>query len=208
MRLQNHHLGNRFQKPPFSVKTIALEKDGGRGERGEDHEGWKLSLSSPLLSQGMILADPILQPQACTGFWANVFLLFHTTRIGKRFQATVYIGNVSQTATIEDMNRVCVRSYYIALFQYWLFVFSKQFCFKGPVRNSTSFVMCRMMIYCKKCQALMEMIISLECYRIIIKKTKNKDDFSSPELLKCESERARKSSGYVTRQTHFPLDFI
>ena len=54
----------------------------------------------------MILADPALRPRACTSFWANVFLLFHTTRIAKRFQATVYIGNVAQTATIEDMNRV------------------------------------------------------------------------------------------------------
>jgi len=40
------------------------------------------------------------------GFWADVFLLFHTTSISKRFQATVYIGNVIQTAVIEEMNKV------------------------------------------------------------------------------------------------------
>ena len=54
----------------------------------------------------MILLDPVQKPRSCVGFWAEVFLLFHTTSISKRFQATVYIGNVIQTAVIEEMNKV------------------------------------------------------------------------------------------------------
>lgn len=58
-----------------------------------------------LLRRGMILLDPVQKPHSCVGFWAEVFLLFHTTSISKRFQATVYIGNVIQTAVIEEMNK-------------------------------------------------------------------------------------------------------
>ena len=54
----------------------------------------------------MVLTDPVQKPCSCLGFWADVFLLFHTTSISKRFQATVYIGNVIQTAVIEEMNKV------------------------------------------------------------------------------------------------------
>lgn len=58
-----------------------------------------------LLRRGMVLLDPVQKPCSCLGFWAEVFLLFHTTSIGKRFQATVYVGNVIQTAVIDDMNK-------------------------------------------------------------------------------------------------------
>lgn len=64
------------------------------------------ALSCSYLLQGMVLTDPVQKPCSCLGFWADVFLLFHTTSISKRFQATVYIGNVIQTAVIEEMNKV------------------------------------------------------------------------------------------------------
>ena len=72
------------------------------------------------LLQGMVLTDPVQKPCACLGFWADVFLLFHTTSISKRFQATVYIGNVIQTAVIEEMNKVqehnkCLSMFHLAL---------------------------------------------------------------------------------------------
>ena len=54
----------------------------------------------------MVLTDPVQKPHSCFGFWADVFLLYHTTSISKRFQATVYIRNVIQTAVIEEMNKV------------------------------------------------------------------------------------------------------
>jgi len=63
-----------------------------------------------LLRRGMVLTDPVQKPRSCVGFWADVFLLFHTTSISKRFQATVYIGNVIQTAVIEEMNKDSLRT--------------------------------------------------------------------------------------------------
>ena len=58
----------------------------------------------------MVLLDPVQKPCSCLGFWAEVFLLFHTTSIGKRFQATIYVGNVIQTAVIDDMNKVHINN--------------------------------------------------------------------------------------------------
>ena len=51
----------------------------------------------------MVLAEPAVSPQACVAFTADIYLLFHTTTLSKRFQATVYIGNVIQNAVIEEM---------------------------------------------------------------------------------------------------------
>ncbi|KAK3755477.1 hypothetical protein QZH41_017632, partial [Actinostola sp. cb2023] len=58
-----------------------------------------------MLRRGMVLADPQLNPRACLVFWAEIYLLFHHTSIHKRFQSTVYIGNVIQNAIIIDMNK-------------------------------------------------------------------------------------------------------
>lgn len=63
-----------------------------------------------LLRKGMVLTDPVQKPHSCFGFWADVFLLYHTTSISKRFQATVYIRNVIQTAVIEEMNKESLRT--------------------------------------------------------------------------------------------------
>lgn len=52
------------------------------------------------------MADPKVNPRACLIFWADVYLLFHHAAISKRFQATVYVGNVIQNAIIIDMNKV------------------------------------------------------------------------------------------------------
>ena len=55
----------------------------------------------------MVLAEPELEPRACIAFTAEIYLLFHTTALTKRFQATVYIGNVIQNAVIEEiLNKV------------------------------------------------------------------------------------------------------
>ena len=60
-----------------------------------------------LLFQGLVALEAVTTPYACRDFEADIFLLFHTTAISKRFQATVHIGNVIQTATVVDLNRVC-----------------------------------------------------------------------------------------------------
>ena len=52
------------------------------------------------------MLDPNSDTLTCKEFEAEIFLLFHTTQISKRFQATVHIGNVIQTAVVVSMNRV------------------------------------------------------------------------------------------------------
>lgn len=41
-------------------------------------------------------------------FEADILLLFHTTKIARKFQCTVHIGNVVQTAVIKSLNKVRV----------------------------------------------------------------------------------------------------
>uniref|UniRef100_A0A1I7XJL0 Tr-type G domain-containing protein n=1 Tax=Heterorhabditis bacteriophora TaxID=37862 RepID=A0A1I7XJL0_HETBA len=57
------------------------------------------------LRRGMVLLSPLSRPSSCHRFSASLFLLYHSTRhlcIG--FQATVYLGSVSQTATVVAMD--------------------------------------------------------------------------------------------------------
>ncbi len=56
--------------------------------------------------QGLVLLEPVNKPYCCMEFEADVFLLFHTTAISRRFQATVHIGNVIQTAMIIGLSKV------------------------------------------------------------------------------------------------------
>ncbi|XP_031550108.1 GTP-binding protein 2-like [Actinia tenebrosa] len=63
-----------------------------------------------MLRRGMVMADPKVNPRACVIFWAEVYLLFHHAAIKKRFQATVYVGNVIQNAIIIDMNKENLRT--------------------------------------------------------------------------------------------------
>lgn len=44
-------------------------------------------------------------PTACMEFEADVFLLFHATQISRKFQTTVHVGNVLQTAVVKWMNK-------------------------------------------------------------------------------------------------------
>lgn len=45
-------------------------------------------------------------PVSCIEFEADVFLLFHATKISRKFQTTVHIGNVLQTAVVKWMSKV------------------------------------------------------------------------------------------------------
>lgn len=57
------------------------------------------------LRRGLVVLEAVTTPYCCREFEADIFLLFHTTSISKRFQATVHIGNVIQTAVVVDLNR-------------------------------------------------------------------------------------------------------
>lgn len=62
------------------------------------------------LRKGMVLLSPSLAPSACLEFEANIYLLYHANSISKRFQVTVHIGNVCQTATIINMDKESLRT--------------------------------------------------------------------------------------------------
>ena len=57
--------------------------------------------------RGMVLLDPRAgTPQPCFRFQAEVRLLFHPTEIVSGFRTTVHVGNVRQTAVIEDIKPI------------------------------------------------------------------------------------------------------
>merc|ERR1719318_1531205 len=58
-----------------------------------------------MFRRGQILLEPALTPVTCLEFEADVLLLFHHTKISRKFQCTVHIGNVVQTAIIKSMNK-------------------------------------------------------------------------------------------------------
>jgi GTPase len=55
--------------------------------------------------RGQILLEPVVEPVTCMEFEADVLLLFHHTKISRKFQCTVHIGNVLQTAIIKSISK-------------------------------------------------------------------------------------------------------
>jgi len=57
--------------------------------------------------RGQILLEPLLPepPVTCLEFEANILVLFHNTKISRKFQCTVHIGNVVQTAMIKSISK-------------------------------------------------------------------------------------------------------
>lgn len=56
--------------------------------------------------RGQILLEPcVVEPTTCMEFEADVLLLFHHTKISRKFQCTVHIGNVVQTAIIKSISK-------------------------------------------------------------------------------------------------------
>jgi len=53
----------------------------------------------------VLLQSKDVIPKTCMTFEAELFLLFHTTKITPKFQATVHIGNIIQTAVIKSMDK-------------------------------------------------------------------------------------------------------
>jgi len=60
-----------------------------------------------VLLEDKLSEDP---PKTCKTFEADLFLLFHTTKIAPKFQATVHIGNIVQTVVIKSMDRADLRT--------------------------------------------------------------------------------------------------
>ena len=57
-----------------------------------------------LMRKGMVLLYPMAKPEATFRFSATIFVLCHSTKIHPGFEATVYIGNVQQTAVVEHIH--------------------------------------------------------------------------------------------------------
>lgn len=58
--------------------------------------------------QGMVLVSPDSERYACREFEADIYVLFHSSRISVGFQTTIHIGTVCQTAVVVQMDRVSV----------------------------------------------------------------------------------------------------
>ena len=71
-----------------------------------------LSVTSFAL-QGMVLLSPEINPAegVCKLFEADIYLLFHTNRIGVGFETTIHVGSLCQTCKIEAIkDKVCTES--------------------------------------------------------------------------------------------------
>ncbi|XP_041351929.1 GTP-binding protein 2-like [Gigantopelta aegis] len=62
------------------------------------------------LRKGMVLVSNNQDLCSCREFEADVYVLFHTSRISTGFQITVHIGTVCQTAVIVKMNQKYIRT--------------------------------------------------------------------------------------------------
>ena len=47
-----------------------------------------------------------MEPTSCVDFRAEVYVLYHSSRICLGFQTVIHVGNVMQTATIIEMSKV------------------------------------------------------------------------------------------------------
>ncbi|XP_077999195.1 GTP-binding protein 2-like [Glandiceps talaboti] len=63
-----------------------------------------------ILRKGMVLLGRSAKPQACVSFEADVYVLFHCTSIAPRFQTTVHVGNVCQTAVMESIDKASLQT--------------------------------------------------------------------------------------------------
>ncbi|XP_067681273.1 GTP-binding protein 2-like [Haliotis asinina] len=62
------------------------------------------------LRKGMVLVSPNSEQYACREFEADIYVLFHSSRISVGFQTTIHIGTVCQTAVIVKMDRENIRT--------------------------------------------------------------------------------------------------
>lgn len=53
--------------------------------------------------QGMVLLSPSEKVVSCRSFEAEVYVLFHSKQMTEKFQTTVHIGTVCQTAVIHSI---------------------------------------------------------------------------------------------------------
>lgn len=67
----------------------------------------------------MVMVSPEMNPTICWLFEAEIVLLFHAKTFHRGFQVTVHVGNVRQTATVEELQgkvrlRLNLAAFYIS----------------------------------------------------------------------------------------------
>lgn len=55
--------------------------------------------------KGMVVVSREMEPASCLDFRAEVYVLYHSSRICLGFQTVIHVGNVMQTATIVEMSK-------------------------------------------------------------------------------------------------------
>ncbi|CAG7731606.1 unnamed protein product [Allacma fusca] len=95
---------------PVQVTSIRRHKTPCRTVRASQSASLGLNIEMNDVRPGMVLISPRISqyPKACVCFQAAVYVLYHATSIAKKFQTTVYVGNVRQTAIVEDISTASV----------------------------------------------------------------------------------------------------
>ncbi|CAL8129538.1 unnamed protein product [Orchesella dallaii] len=88
---------------PVCVNSIRRHKTPCLMARASQSVSLSLDLEVTRLRKGMVLVSPQSCPKATWLFQADICVVYHATAICKGFQTTVYIGNVRQTAKIEEI---------------------------------------------------------------------------------------------------------
>jgi GTPase len=88
---------------PVSVTSIRRHKIPCRALKASQSASIGLDVHVDGLRRGMVLLSPMFNPTVCLYFQASIKVLYHTTALSKGFQTTLHIGNVRQTAVIEEI---------------------------------------------------------------------------------------------------------
>jgi GTPase len=70
----------------------------------------KETLKRTLIRRGMVLVDPVVNPQSTRVFDAEVLILHHPTTIKLGYQAVLHCGMIRQTAQICRIKQQCLRT--------------------------------------------------------------------------------------------------
>ncbi|XP_044732832.1 GTP-binding protein 1 [Chrysoperla carnea] len=96
---------------PIAVRSIHRKRMSVRQVRAGQTASFALKkIKRSQIRKGMVMVNPIINPQACWEFEGEVLVLHHPTTISSRYQAMVHCGSIRQTASILSMSQDCLRT--------------------------------------------------------------------------------------------------
>lgn len=96
---------------PVTVKSVHVKKTPVKRAVAGQAACFALNrVKKDSVRKGMVLLDPSLEPRACSGFEASIYVLHHPTGIKDNFQAVVHIGTITQSCTIQLLGQDVVRN--------------------------------------------------------------------------------------------------